>query len=192
MRNLLVVGGARCVWDDLAAFRELRIPADVMGVNWTALFYPGVLHHMVSMHGPGLIYFAAFRRQFRGICVKGHKGLHSGIQMFTKEPEAFICHGPSAGTGIDRVWSPANAFATTMHGGSSGCYAAAIGLALEYDRVILAGCPADDTGNFYDPPWINDNFTGKRKVWEKADALVFKGRVKSMSGWTRKRFGAPE
>ncbi len=87
--------------------------------------------------------------------------------------------------GADHIWD------FNLNGGSSGCFGAAVGVALGYDKVILCGCPADNTGNFYDPPWLPGNFSHKRKVWKYAKENYFHGKVFSMSGWTRELLGGP-
>lgn len=102
---------------------------------------------------------------------------------------------------------------TDWHGGemSSGATsagkAALIGLSIGFDKIILCGCPMDGSG--YDPneaqvsqmtacqrigdPRVQDRSTIKR-YREKMISLAqttFKGRVYSMSGFTRLHLGPP-
>ena len=57
---------------------------------------------------------------------------------------------------------------------------------LGYDKVVLIGCPMD-TGNILNK---NQSYSIFRKGWlHFKDSL--KGKVKSMSGWTKELLGEP-
>lgn len=73
--------------------------------------------------------------------------------------------------------------------GSSGLYAVGFALLRGASRVICAGVPIDDQPHyFYKPaPFRAD---GYRAAWERA-LPVIKGRVFSLSGWTRDLLGEP-
>lgn len=82
--------------------------------------------------------------------------------------------------------------------GTSSLNAVLTGIALEYDEIILCGIPLDNTGHYFDPPWVRSNFErevpykdGELKWWAKAADRYFDGRVKSRSGRTRELLGAP-
>jgi hypothetical protein len=69
-----------------------------------------------------------------------------------------------------------------------------VGLALGYDKIILAGVPIDGTGHFFDPPGkVVNQFLGTniKEEWNNANRNYFKGRVKSLSGRTREWLGEP-
>ncbi len=162
--RLVIAGGARCVWED---FSKAHKDGDhIMAVNHVALFIPQKIRHISSMHAEVLGPLREFRSLLRAI-----RGGPRDIDVAT--------HSCYHANGVDYVYS-----GYEFHGGSSGCFAAVVGLQLGYDEIVLCGCPADDTGNFYDPPHMNDDFTAKREVWKKA-AEGFGGKVKSMSGWTK-------
>jgi hypothetical protein len=73
--------------------------------------------------------------------------------------------------------------------GSSALYAVGFALLRGAERIVLAGCPIDDTGHYWDAkrPLQYDGFRG---AWLRALPQI-KGRVFSMSGWTRELLGAP-
>ena len=69
-----------------------------------------------------------------------------------------------------------------------------IGLALGYNKIILAGVPLDGSGHFFDPPdKETKQFSGQNidLEWKWANDKYIKGRVKSLSGRTKEWFGEP-
>ncbi len=152
-----------------------------MAINWAALFYPGEVRHFVTMHFEQVLFF---RSRLENYGYRKH-GVLTGPRPPPGSHHRLICHSIKVADGVDCVWDPNKDFACNMNGGSSGCYAAAIVVKLGYEEIIHCGIPADDTGNFYDAPWVNDNFIPKRKVWKQAAETSFNGKVKSLSGWTK-------
>jgi hypothetical protein len=75
----------------------------------------------------------------------------------------------------------------------SGLFGAVVALAMGYAPVILAGCPEDDGGHFYDPPGESGDYLsgGNAAAWLWHREQVFAGRVKSLSGRTREWLGEP-
>ena len=89
---------------------------------------------------------------------------------------------------IDLFWD------ISFPGGTSGMFGCYIGLAMGYSKIILAGIPMDGTGHFFDPPWVGTvelTQDAEKIVWTQAANGLFRGRVKSMSGNTRKWLGEP-
>ena len=169
-RKVLVVGSARCVWDDLSQFRH---EIDVMTVNDMVIHLPGRVTHAYSNDAwrvPPMI--QARRPKF--------------VEQWGN-PYGHSCN-PHEGV---YVWPwPGH--------GTSSLNAVYTALALGYDEVILAGVPLDDSGHYFDPPWVKTNFTQEVKetesgprYWEMAAKKVFDGKVKSLSGRTRDLLGAP-
>ena len=67
-----------------------------------------------------------------------------------------------------------------------------VGLAVGFERIILCGCPLDNTGHYYDPPGMETRF----EEWtldylHTVGREAFRGRVLSMSGNTAKILGSP-
>jgi len=166
---LLILGGARCVWDDLK--RVTPWSGDVMAVNDVGMHYAGRLRHWVTLHPE---YMPGWMKWRLGHC------MGEGAR-----PET---HSSKAHEGIDRVWPPA------IVGGSSGQAAGFIGLMLGYAPIVYAGCPMDGSGHYFDPPWrTSEELTGRHIEisWEHARE-IFAGRVTSLSGNTRRWLGAPD
>lgn len=69
--------------------------------------------------------------------------------------------------------------------GSSAILAALAGITLGYGKIVLAGCPL--TGNAPE----GNPYEAFRPGWEAEKGRV-RGRVTSMSGWTREFLGGPE
>ena len=93
---------------------------------------------------------------------------------------------PISNHGLDCIWDIERSGA-----GSSGLLACMIGLALGYDKIILAGVPLDDSGHFFDIPDVRTSFNALniQLEWKDADQKYLKGRVKSLSGYSAKWLG---
>ena len=177
-KRLIVVGGARCVWDDMALV-GVRGGADnngydVMCVNDIVIHYPGrVLHFYSNDH------------RWMGKWIDARRELHTrkyGTIRFTH----------SCGAGGEHTWPwPGH--------GSSALGAVYTGLAMGYSQIVLCGIPLDDSGHYFDPPWITTNFkrevgkmdNGNMMYWQGARDKTFENRVKSCSGRTRDLLGSP-
>lgn len=69
---------------------------------------------------------------------------------------------------------------------------AIVSLALRFRRVVLAGVPLDDGPHFYSPtPWSHSGPGMRGCLTSLAESHQLRGKVFSMSGWTRAVFGAP-
>ena len=108
---------------------------------------------------------------------------------------------------IDYIW---NELAGV--GGTSSWGAARLAKLLGYDEVILCGCPLEmvkDDDFYHDPeifeasirpgapphrgePYANENAIRGYQRFIESDIVLGHGTgIKSMSGWTRKKLGAP-
>lgn len=166
--RLLVVGSARCVWDDLKTlgFSVGALPrTDVMCVNDIVMHFPGTVKHFFSNDTKTIPKWIAARRRL------------------LSKPYGFpqYVHTCRKGNACNWPW-PGH--------GTSALGAVYTGLALGYAPVVLCGIPLDDTGHYFDPPWIGSNFvrevgvkgSGRMKYWEDANDRVFDGRVHAVSG----------
>lgn len=168
--NLIIVGGARCVWDDYMRVIEKGFDGSAMAVNDVGMYFDKPINHWVSVHAGFLCFWAALR--------KGHRN------------DQFSTHTNESFPGIDMAWD------IQPTGWTSGMFAAQVGVALGYDKIVLCGLPQDDTGRFCDPPWAGggehadkNSKKGFRTIVEQTPEL--KARVRSMSGWTKEVFGEP-
>ena len=146
-----------------------------MGVNDAIIHYPGRLQHGVGLHDEVLDWFAAYRRSH--IQPGDPEPMVAHYRLLRETP--FNYH-PSRGWEID-----------DLPRGSSSYFAVVIGLALGYERIILAGVPLDAMGHFFCPQDPVDYWDYFGPAWEKAAKTIFQGRVKSLSGRTRELLGEP-
>jgi len=170
--TLVVAGAGHTLFDDIA--RLGKIEADWMAINEAGFGLPFKFQHWASMH-PQMFQHWALIRGYR-------------IENGTYVPkDKWHCHGNSKWPLVRTVWQ----FADQM--GSSGLYGVRIGLLLGYERIILVGCPYEGH-RFFDPPGYEDavNITTNcgLEPWETL-AKICNGRVKSMSGHTRRILGEP-
>jgi hypothetical protein len=170
--NLIIIGGARCVWDDYTKLTKSGFQGSVMAVNDIGLYFDKMLNHWVSMHANYLVQWVALRR--------GHSMLGHECLTHTREPHA----------GIRVAWD------IQPYGWTSGTFAAQVAIALGYESIVLCGVPQDGMGRFFDPPWMpggeHDDKNSKkafRNIVENCPEL--KRCVRSMSGWTKGLFGEP-
>lgn len=172
---LILVGGARCVWDDIErAGMAKNNDHDVMCVNDIIMHYPGRIEHAYSNDHVWLKRWLETRRQIHQQRWGAPKHNHS-VKAGGKWTWPFPGHGTSS---LNAVY---------------------VGLALGYERIWLCGVPLDDSGHYFDAPWVKTNFShevagrqGGPRYWESAARRIFKGRVKSFSGRTRDLLGEPE
>lgn len=162
--DLLIVGGGRCVWEDVNGLPE---PTAVMAVNDIGMYWPGQLKHWYSNDDEQLVAWATGRRRDYTYRWPGFR-LHSCFNKTGK-----VHHWPFPGQG------------------SSGLVATFVALALGYEHILVAGIPFDDSGHFFDPPQAHNlrkdrkwsNFTGETpdRLIERSIPL-WKGRVRFLSG----------
>jgi len=175
---LLLIGTARCVWDDLEPYRNTTTPA--MCINDIGMHYYGRLVHWYSNDHKMLQYWVPARRP---------RYKEADAQRGDRQ----YVHSCNEGGGGKYHWP------WPGHGTSSlnACYTA---LALGYEQIILCGVPLSDGGHYFDPPWVKTNFEnevkkdpvyGESRFWLNARDLIFDGKVKSMSGRTQEMLGAP-
>lgn len=168
-KALLIAGTGRCLWDDIQKIDYSKM--DVMCVKDAIVHFPGPVHHAFSQHADQLVYFVKVREE--------------RFASTRRQPNAIAAH-----TSVERK---AGVHAWNLPGhGTSSLGAVYVGLALGYRNVVLAGCPLDDSGHYYDPEWVDTRFTqqiperdGGPRFWVHAAKHVFKGKVTSLSGRTR-------
>lgn len=171
----VVLGTGRSVWDDLHYKFALEERMGVIAVNNMILHFKGRVHHGVSLHPEEPILWSQLRRFYQ--CEASHVVTHS-----YRIPEAFKA--------CDYIWDIEGAYA-----GTSSLLAVMVGLALGYNKIVLAGVPLDGAGHFYDPPQTETRqFTSSsvQSEWIKAAQLWLAGRVRSCSGWTQELLGGPD
>ncbi|MFH2076311.1 MAG: hypothetical protein ABIJ57_13360 [Pseudomonadota bacterium] len=173
---LLILGDGFNLLQDVEKFYSVAegvVPYDTMCVNYSALVCPHPYQH-----------FAA-----------GDAHLPDMKAVARRVPPGVIKHAWNPG-----CWEFDVRWIRNGRGGWSGTstnLAFKIGLALDYTRIVLAGCPMDDSGNWY-KPLIPDNDIKKNKdhrhhLWKWMEIATRPvGRfLRSMSGNTADLFGRP-
>lgn len=180
----VVLGSARCIWDDCAKIDFTKV--EVIAINNMIMHHKDRVHHGISLHPEEPPLWRQLR--WTNQCEESHVITHSHRLPENNDnlaPQEFKTR-----CGLDYLWEIEGG-----RGGSSGLFAAMIGLALGYDKIILAGVPIDGTGHFFDPPGkVVNQFLGTniKEEWDNANHNYFKGRVKSLSGRTKEWLGEPE
>jgi hypothetical protein len=165
----LVLGGASCVWDDAFEAIEKFNPGLFVACNDIGTRWSGPLDAWVTLHPEKMAKWRSER----------------AAQGFSEAFEHVAAEDGHAG--IDRVadyrWPGMTA------SGSSGLFAVKIALE-KADKVILAGVPMTPTAHFFDDaPWAH--VRSFNEAWKTMQPFL-KGKVASMSGWTRELLGGPE
>jgi hypothetical protein len=165
----IILGIAPCLEDDLAQLGDHSLYDFIavgLGCSDRVLFD---IQHVCTYHTSDLEMFKSRRSVAGG-------NLDYITHSHTK---------PKTGVQPDVVWPLVG---KSPYSGSSSYLAAQVAVGLGYDKIIMCGCPME-----------GKNLTNSRIVgydtfqvgWiEHADKL--QGKVRSMSGWTRKFLGYPD
>lgn len=166
-----VLGGADCVWHDLARARYICQPDAIICVNHVGIEYPGAFDAWCSFHGSLL---ESWRRE------REKAGRPPAKEMWVA-------------TTSDRYKQFSGYRMRTCGGGSSGMFGTDVALDRGADKVILCGIPMTPTPHFHDrqhgKPWTEAE--KHRAFWIKRAGYFQQAGVRSMSGWTRELLGAP-
>ena len=164
--RLVIVGSARCVWDDLE--KLWPVTDDVMAINDLIMHYPEKLTHAYSNDFEMLNKWVDARRPMA-------KQLDEKLRKHC----CFPCEGAEK-------WD-------IKVQGNSGICAVYVGQALGYEEIVLCGVPQDDTGHYFDPPWVKTNYGKSTRKRPGSDQIRYwsnvKGKVYSMSGRTKEVLG---
>jgi len=125
---LLILGDGSNVLEDVGAWYEIAegvVDYDTMCVNYSALVCPHPFEHYAA----GDAHMSDMQRIAKSL------------------PREVIKHAWNAGCpGFDVRWMRNGRGGWN---GTSANLAAKIGIALDYTRIVLAGCPMDNSGNWY-------------------------------------------
>jgi len=169
MSIALVMGGAQCLFEDIAAAEKLFKPDIIVAVKDIGITWPHV-DHWVTYHPERLPKELAERRR-------------AGLP----DPGQIWAYQVPRKSGIDL---PIKALTSTK-GGSSGLLGTEVALIVA-TKAVLCGIPLDPKQVHYRRPRKGGWPPGQtyRLAW-KAIYPKLKHRVRSMSGWTRELLGAP-
>jgi hypothetical protein len=164
-----VLGGADCLRKDYDRICEMVSPDTIIATNNAGRDFPGELPHWVTLHTEKMPMWIQQRRE---------SGLPEAGQFWTSNVKTI----PHEHTGLYNhveSWD-----------GSSGLLAVSVALHLGYDRIVLCGVPLDKRAAHYDDPAPWMDAPRYRGAWIKhMDKML--GKVKSFSGWTYLKLGAP-
>lgn len=169
---LLIVGTGRCVLEDLDVYG--RPPGDVFVLKHMGMFYPRFQHWWVSDTNDWPLWLNYQAGTGRNKAVATPYKVHANTS----------CEGAE----IDYLWQFNPRVAR-----SAGLEASIVAIVMGYDPIVLAGCPADNTGHFFpdqryrqDVEVLDYGAADHERGWRELNERVFKGRVSSLSGNTKK------
>lgn len=171
-KKLLIVGGAACVWDDLARVDGWPFDATAV-INDMLVHYNGKVDYFCTLHPEKAVDWINGRKRagYNQEYVKvGHTKLGPNGHILDREHEYV--------------------FSNVTGSGSSSLLAVRVGIDDGFDRLVLAGVPMTaKAGHFLrNEDWAEvAEFT---KAWVAAVPFIL-GKVKSMSGWTSGLLGIP-
>ena len=163
MKSILILGGAKCVWEDVDSLKEWE--HGVAAVNDIGSQWPGKLAFWATLHPRKFKHWEKQRR------LNGY-------------PNGYVKYSHKYGR-------PMTDYVYPDWGGSSGLFAIKIARLLAYDNIILAGIPMEsDQAHFFNKSqeWLDAE--KYRKAWISREAEI-KPFVSSCSGWTRRLLGGP-
>lgn len=161
--RVLVLGGASCLFHDLQAVGEWD--GIRIAVNDAGYAVRERIDHWATLHPEKLPAWVDRRRRYGGNM--------DFITWSRRQPDD-----------VDHILTP-------WDSGSSGMLAVQVALdELNATEVVLCGVPLEESPHFFSKvPWVHA--ITHRKAWEK-NLWRMKGKVHSLSGWTRELLGAPE
>lgn len=170
----LILGGARCVWDDLLEAELLADFEAVFAINDMIPAYEGRIDYAVSLHPEKMdawIKARALNKAPMDFQTVAHATCIDHTTRF--KPDIEVNHK------TDRVMSL---------GGSSGLFAAIVAIRFGY-RAILCGVPMDHQPHFFDTKtW--DALNGFWPEWKRMQPYIAP-HIRSMSGSTKDLLGEP-
>jgi hypothetical protein len=193
-RELIVCGSASCVHEDYGRATALFPLAEVLLVNGACQVI-AYADHILAGHTDKAEQFQKARK--RAFPDAPPWRVHANWRHPGELPKAKY---PS----VTDWWGP-----EMSSGATSAGKAALIGLAMGFDRIILCGCPMDGSGyaagelegikkesacqRIGDPKKQKQRTIIRyRERMAELAAGVFKGRVYSMSGFTKECLGGPQ
>lgn len=176
--GLIVLGCARTVWEDYDNAKRLfkkRGDYEIMCVNDIgAQFKADCIEHIASVHHRML---GAIKR----------------MREEKSQLEDLTTHSILNFPGVTINWR-----GCVTNGGTSGMFAAKVGIALDFHKIVFCGTGIDNTGHYWDPPVGKDNKTSvfdeaQRIPWREfhRDNEFARDRIRFMSGQLKEVYGEP-
>ena len=172
--RLLILGDGRTIWSDYEEY-DKSSPFQTMAVKIIGAVWPD-LDHWAHYHAE------QFERDGKPGWLMEMRRVRAGRVKGARAPLRHVFHK----TPRQNEW----VMWPMSYGGNSAIFASLIAVALGYDEITLAGCPADSQGHYYEPPWVRNTYSGfdnrsHEKSWRDCRDQYFFGKVKSLSGNTK-------
>jgi len=167
---LLVTGDGRQLAAEIERFLDFGVEHDVAAIGRSMSIYPGKVRHWVNVDGTDSKWWAEH------------------------VPGKPIRHSMGDFPWFDVDWDVEGDDPERWHG-STALFAAYIGLAMGYEKIVLAGCPMDKLGHWYwgdhpdntGPNWQERDY----QAWRDFAATPGASRVRSFGGFTAEILGTP-
>jgi len=173
---LLITGDGKTLPQDLEKFLSFHVEHEVMTIGRSIKLYPGIVMHYADVDADAGKWVV--ENLLKNNPDKGRPITHTlgSVPWFDVGWEIEDCPWPPE----DIIWH-----------GSTALFAVLIGLAMGYHRIVLAGCPMDSKGHWYNegetygPKWTFESY----QSWFEFAVLQDAFKVSSMSGYTATLLG---
>lgn len=171
---LIVCGDAKCLWADMKEFYKIEPPhADIMCINHAAISMPFEYQHFVA----------------------GDSHMKPMQEVAFTLPAEVRKHCWNPGSkGFDYRWIKEDGRGWN---GTTAALAVKIGMALDYLKIVLCGCPMDLSGHWYDKylPENDKKLQNDHRhhlwFWTEMATRPMGRFIRSMSGNTADLLGTP-
>lgn len=172
-RSAIVAGNAAGVFEEVEDARQRLENPVIFAANDVGIYLPK-LDHWATLHTNKLGTWKQCRWQT-------HEGMEDA-KYHAIDPRPFV----------DYLWVGLTPLMCL-----SGYFAMQISWVMGCDRIILCGCPGNETKRFFEAASRPDSGYGRDGPREQLEHEMerlpeFKAAVRSMSGWTREYFGGLE
>ena len=174
---VVITADGRSLHDDLERFRAFDLKHDAYCIGRSIRVCPAPVDHFADVDGEGAIWWA---EHLPDKARNGHILRHTLGEI----------------RGFDVDWGVIDApydWENDMWHGSTALFAVLTSLAMEYERIVLAGAPLDLKGHWHDLPGVTGpGWTGQTYMaWLDFAVTPDSSKVRSMSGYTAQILGRP-
>lgn len=178
-RVVLITGDGKPLISDVTTFIQWEIPHDVIAIGRSINYYPSRVHHWANVDGNDSKWWAE------------HLPLKNDGRMPIRHSLGDLpWYDVDWDIKDDVIWGKDDA---VLWHGSTALFAVYISIAMGYKKVVLAGCPMDSRGHWWDPAqnegprWQGEAY----QAWFEFDLSPEAEKVKSLSGYTSQILGVP-
>lgn len=174
---ILITGDGRSLMLDMKEFLSWGIPHDAGCIGRSVNVYPGLVDHWFNVDASESVWWA------------------KNLLAMPRNGNGILRHTMGDIDGFDVDWEiidpwPIITDKDIWHG-STSLFAALCAVAMNYEKIVLAGCPMDQKGHWYfediGPRWTVESFMAWLEFAKQPEAQ----KVKSLSGYTGQIMGIP-